>query len=278
MKMKTMFLAGMIVLLSVSSFFLGCSSDDSTDPGAAAAAALVAGNTDLDGKVTVSGGTIILNQNITLTGNLTIPVNVTLMVSGSNKITLGGNALTIESGGTLRMDNFTNNLAVSGGSLKLEYGSTMFLGGNPAVGFNFDRGWSWDSGDPASELILGSSGIDLDGKLIFANTTLEMPLTITSGSTLTIKSGGASKLKSSGGTLTVENGGTLVINGALTGDLTDGAPSIIIESGGIVSGSGNLNIFYPNGSTTAGAAVAGKTYTWTGSAGGSGVAGWKAGS
>ncbi|MDR2184097.1 MAG: hypothetical protein LBO80_00290 [Treponema sp.] len=278
--MKTRLLLGMIVLLGASPFFLGCSSDDSTDPGAAAAAALVAGNTDLEGKVTVSGGTIILSQNVTLSDTLEIPANVTLAVRGSYTIkAAGGKKLIALDGATVRLDD-PDNFDDTGGKLELQYGAALFFGSKSIVGVNLMSGLSWDDSDTNHDSTLstggGITGTELAGKLIVnQRATTDIPIDILSGSTLTIKSAAAYTLETSSGRLTVKSGGTLIINGALTGDSTGGAPSIIINNANDVIGS-NKSIFYPNDSTAAGAAAAGKTYKWNADAGGSGVAGWKA--
>jgi hypothetical protein len=257
--MKARFFFGMIALVSVSLFFPACSSDDSTDSGAAAAAALVSGNTDLEGNVTLNGSTIIVNSSITLTDNLTIPAGVTLSVTGTDEIKPdSGKTLAIASGGTLSLDDM-DNFDDTAGSLELRYGSTLIIGGDTLVrGHNAPL--TWDPGDTASKMTINDSinGIELTGKFNAHSHEVFSTLIITSDSTLTIK-------------------GDLDIEHSIEGDTTGGggAPRVVVAPGVTVSGTDNNN-FYPSDSTTAGGAVAGKTYEWNASANGSGTAGWKA--
>jgi hypothetical protein len=82
------FFYGMIALLSVSLFFLSCSSDSGDVVTGSSAAETFAEAGDLAGKVDVAGSVVTLNANVTIEGTVEVPTGVTLKVPKDKTLTV----------------------------------------------------------------------------------------------------------------------------------------------------------------------------------------------
>jgi hypothetical protein len=138
--MKKKFLFGMIALLSVSLFVLGCStdSDDDDDPPAGPtpaelAAQALAGREDFS-QANAVGSTVTLGANVSLDEDLDIAAGVTI-VTGDKTLTVpSGKSLTVDANGTIIVE--------SGGELVIADGATGDLDGTITVkdgGATYDK-------------------------------------------------------------------------------------------------------------------------------------------
>jgi hypothetical protein len=228
-------------------------------------------------------GIVKIDGNLTLTGTITRATGSKFVYSSTANAdttdayiggtdattptwTVGAGALFTEIAGTSIRREWKHE--ISGGTVTLNKTLTYNKGETDASELTVKTGGtlvvgSGTSVTPLVELrIRGGNGSDSNnGKL-----------TVETGATLTIKDHAD---------LVLGDTGTVTVNGALTvgtasgkvrtwnGDT--GAPVIFG-----LSGSCAASIFYPSSTTTAGAAVAGKTYKWAVAAGGESTPGWKA--
>jgi cytoskeletal protein CcmA (bactofilin family) len=225
--MKKKFIFGMIALLSVSLFFLGCpteASDDDTsgapflppDEGgsppssADQAKALAQTLTSLGLTVTLSGSTLTIVGSESLNKPLIVPAGVTLAAQVGETLTVealitvaAGATLSVPAGATLTVDGTNNGELTVAGTLS-----------NPGT-------------------------LTVDGPLTVTGTITNAGTgTITVTDTAVIANG------ANAGTVTIDGGGTLTVTGALT---NTGAATLAVDDGtlkvtGAINNTGAISI------------------------------------
>jgi hypothetical protein len=258
-------------------------------------------------NATASGTTVTLKKAVPRDADLTVPAGVTLST--------GASTLTINDGKAFKVDGIVD--VPTGGTLNLGttgtgISTTSYLKGTINVsGILADKktdGASfWPAGSSAStgKFVFSSGASATVGSApmigtvfsIGAGATFTMraafntlPTYEIAGGTVTLNTNGVTvthdqDLSVVSGSLAIVKDVTLIINGKLnvetaanvTGSAESTASIIVFGSGTYTSSSTGKTIFYPSGNTTAGQAVAGKTYNWSEHGDGSnGAAGWKA--
>jgi hypothetical protein len=180
--MEKFFLFGMAVLLSVSLFMLGCSTDSDasgSNPGPSDAEKAAALANELGGsKAEATGTTVTLKDDVSLTKNITVPARVTL---NTDEYTLTVNVgLTLTVAGTLEVAGM-----ITGGGTAVTTGLGVVSLANTTPETN-KTNLEWV--------------LDKSGETGIAKVTLTQPVTLT----------GAANVKA-GVTLTVDTSGTLTV-------------------------------------------------------------------
>lgn len=302
--MKRKMIYGIIALLSLSLFFVGCPTEaDDDSPGlvvdqsggkkpdadAGAAAAAVAAATELANDIpgaTVNGTTVILPSGTTTisTGTTAIPANVTLEVPSGADLAVSGTAvIDIPASAALSVPNGASVTIATGTTVNIA--GSVNMSGNGTIAVNEGAEVYVDTdGDghvEATPFIGNSVSTDpvfeLDTSAVFtigaASYTLsggnvDLNAAFTLDKPMTINEV----------TLTVAATGELTLDAGITGTDTTNSKIVVTTGGGaIIVSSGDSN-FFLNSSSTAEVPDAGSstlTYTWDDDAGGSGEEGWE---